>query len=423
MWFQNYQPTFRFDASNVLQFAVSSVTDGNSYGANRLIYANSPDGGNTWKKANGSDIPGLPIRGSDGQPNEGDVVASITTTSSNYFDPNVGVTRDKNGTIGVSSNQVWRTWQNNAWVTNSPQNFTSVPGSRNAYFMPGGDLVLPTYNISKALLTQSLYDLSYGYDYTFDQFVLDEYGIRTTGNIYAVGVTNATNVLTVVETDFPYAGLPSGWTAKEIAATLPSYRGTCGYDISTGNFSCTNYDSDLQNYSDSFYYIYKPLIGDATITAQVYTSLASVDGYSRAGVMMRETLDPGAKSVEVILAPGNNSAGSQFNYRSTPNAYYTMTSILAKNTPQTFWVKLVRAGNNFTGYVAYNGFDWIPISATTNVPMDSSIYIGLASSSIANGWFMQSTTFSNVSITTAPAPVFSYPNRKNHLCISKTLLP
>jgi hypothetical protein len=110
-WFQNFHPRFTFDALNQMHFTVSVNTNSAIQGANRVVYARSEDGGFTWRKANGSVIPGLPLRAADGTPNEADIVASdVTQESTGYFSPTVDVIADRNGKPGVGVTQIWRTW-------------------------------------------------------------------------------------------------------------------------------------------------------------------------------------------------------------------------------------------------------------------------------------------------------------------------
>jgi regulation of enolase protein 1 (concanavalin A-like superfamily) len=60
------------------------------------------------------------------------------------------------------------------------------------------------------------------------------------------------------------------------------------------------------------------------------------------------------------------------------------------------WVKLVRAGNTFAGYISFDGDNWMLVSSTT-VDMTGTILIGLAVSAHSSS-AAETAVFSNVSI-------------------------
>jgi len=60
------------------------------------------------------------------------------------------------------------------------------------------------------------------------------------------------------------------------------------------------------------------------------------------------------------------------------------------------WVKLVRNGNTFTGYVSLDGNDWRQVDSVT-LPMNKTIYVGLGLSGHNNS-MSNSTLFDNVTV-------------------------
>jgi regulation of enolase protein 1 (concanavalin A-like superfamily) len=69
----------------------------------------------------------------------------------------------------------------------------------------------------------------------------------------------------------------------------------------------------------------------------------------------------------------------------------------ASYTAPNNWVRIVRSGSTFTGYVSNNGTTWTQVGVDTN-PMATAVQIGLAVSSDSNT-VAGTATFDNVQIT------------------------
>lgn len=392
-WFQNYEPSFKFDKNNRMHFSVSAITNSAGNGANRLIYAYSEDGGETWHRANGTYIPSLPIRGIDTQPSVGDVALDIGT-STNYLGAPVGLIVDKNGMPGTavvsanSSTPTWYTWNGTVWNTSNTENFSSLPKAGFAYRLKNNNLVFNVPVVKKILFTTSFQSQPYGYDLTnFSGFTnIDEYSALHNDVVYGIGV-NAT-VETVLATSIVPAPLPDGWKCADISNPAPSYGGTCGYINNT--FVTTNYENGVNwsGVTDNYYFVYQKITGDTTIISQVSST-------SNIGLMIRNSLS--ATDVNAAIIVNNNSVG--MNSRSGKGLHSTgrQTSLAKYKHAAVNWVKMVRSGNNVSGYSSSDGQTWT-LYQTLTLPLAPKVYVGLVSSSGQAGWFMQNSTFSNVSI-------------------------
>jgi hypothetical protein len=62
-----------------------------------------------------------------------------------------------------------------------------------------------------------------------------------------------------------------------------------------------------------------------------------------------------------------------------------------------YWVKLVRSGNTFNGYISPDGVNWVQVGTTQTITMAQGAYIGLAVSGDNNST-LATATFDNVSI-------------------------
>src|SRR5439155_25187843 len=63
---------------------------------------------------------------------------------------------------------------------------------------------------------------------------------------------------------------------------------------------------------------------------------------------------------------------------------------------EPYWVKLVREGSKFSGYVSSNGTTWTLVNLV-NVSMGTNVYVGLCLSSSGYG-ASNTSTFSNVNV-------------------------
>ena len=195
------------------------------------------------------------------------------------------------------------------------------------------------------------------------------------------------------------------WTAEGVAELSIWFRGRPAsvgsfVEATTGTYTMTAAGADIWNAADEFHYAFKTLAGVGTIQAQVL-SVDNTDGWAKAGVMIRETLDPGSKFAAVYMTPEN---GCRFQARmngdtdATSDTSVVTTEQTALVTP--YWVKIERdLAGNFRGYYSSNGTTWTSMSWNPqNISMSSNVYIGLALTSHNANATCQA-TFSNITIT------------------------
>ena len=182
--------------------------------------------------------------------------------------------------------------------------------------------------------------------------------------------------------------LPTGWTDGDVGAT-----GAAGSaSASSGTFTVTGAGADVWGTSDAFNYAYTTLSGDGTIVARVAT-VQAVNNWTKAGVMIRNSLDPSSAYAYMIVA-ASASKGVPFQRRTADGATAGTTSGSLSTAPH--WVKLVRSGSTISGYESADGTTWALVSSDT-FTMGSNVLIGLAVSSHVTGT-TATATFDNVSI-------------------------
>jgi YD repeat-containing protein len=206
------------------------------------------------------------------------------------------------------------------------------------------------------------------------------------------GVTAISPVLTI-------RPLPSGWSDGDIG--LVGLAGSSSY--SHGVFTVQGAGADIYGTADAFHFLHQPLSGDGAIVARV-VSFQGGGSYPKAGVMIRETLAAGSTNA-YTSHQGAGSSAILFQYRSTTGAS-TVQSTGSGSLP--YWVKVVRSGNSFSGYMSSDGVNWVQVGGTQTITMAQNVDIGLAvASSTTTG--LATATFDNVSVssTAVPGPVIT----------------
>ena len=226
-------------------------------------------------------------------------------------------------------------------------------------------------------------------------------GMQSMPLIYdnTAGVRNSEVVLSLAA--------PRNWTNHGVGVLSLWYR---GYPPSVGSFTegpvgtftMTGSGTDITGTADEFHYAYKTLTGPGTIIARV-DSVQNAHQWAKAGVMIRETLDPNSAHAMVFVTPGQ---GVVFEYRIGAGQNNVDAAAQETGITAPHWVKLERdAAGFFTASHSTNGSSWTIIenSLPQNIAMASNVYIGLAVTS-HDAAAMCEAKFSNVTVTGSVGP-------------------
>jgi hypothetical protein len=181
--------------------------------------------------------------------------------------------------------------------------------------------------------------------------------------------------------------LPSGWNSLDIGAVGAA--GSATY--SGGTFTVAGAGADIWGTADAFRFAYTTLTGDGAVVARVASEQA-VANWTKAGVMIRETLDPGSRQALMLVSPGK---GTAFQRRVDTNGVSTSTSGAFVTAP--YYVKLTRTGSTVSAFTSPDGSSW-SLVGTDSLAMASTVYVGLAVSSHVAGTVATS-TFSSAAVT------------------------
>jgi hypothetical protein len=154
-------------------------------------------------------------------------------------------------------------------------------------------------------------------------------------------------------------------------------------DLGSDNYEISASGFDIWGVSDEFHFAYKPLSGDAQMTVRVESILPdpSLNQWSKAGVMIRDTLDPNSAHAFMAVTPNYNPDGSgPFGHRLSAQgravAGGSSFNVDAGDMSGPMCIRLIRQGDTFTTYYYYDG-EWIEL-ASSDVVMTDPVYIGLA---------------------------------------------
>jgi regulation of enolase protein 1 (concanavalin A-like superfamily) len=133
----------------------------------------------------------------------------------------------------------------------------------------------------------------------------------------------------------------------------------------------TGSGADIWGTADAFRFAWVPMTGDVEVVARV-RSVDYASAWSKAGVMIRQSLSPGAAHAFMLVSAGK---GYAFQRRDVQNQGSVNTTGGAGTAPE--WVRLVRRGDTFTAYISGDGNSWTFVGTDT-IPMEQQVYAGLA---------------------------------------------
>jgi len=145
---------------------------------------------------------------------------------------------------------------------------------------------------------------------------------------------------------------------------------------------------DIQNSADGEYFLAVPVKGDVTVTARLAngpTETANESAWNLGGPQIRGTLDSGSV---LAMTQAAHAGRLQFKYReqydSSPPEEHDTTGTFDDAAKRPIWLRVVRKGNDFSGFASYDGKTWLPLDDQgtggihTIKDMPPEAYVGLA---------------------------------------------
>ena len=270
----------------------------------------------------------------------------------------------------------------------SPTDLSAVPGNAQVTLSWHPAFGGTNYNVQRSttsggpytIIATNLSALSY-----------QDVGLGNNSTYYYV--VSAVNAMGTSPNSTEVSATPQVWPGLDIGAV-----GASGSTSQTGDLiTVIGSGTDIYSTADAFQFAPQLVSGDCDIRALV-TSVGNTDPWAKVGVMIRETLDPAAKNIAMVMSYGNG-AEIQFRSSSGGNTSYTQSNGIA--TP--YWVRLTRTGGTFTGYMSPDGTNWTALGGSQTISMNTNTYVGLAVTSHNYGTPCTG-TFTKVSLVSLPRP-------------------
>jgi hypothetical protein len=163
------------------------------------------------------------------------------------------------------------------------------------------------------------------------------------------------------------------------------------YDAEKGEYRITGGGANVWDTSDAFYFVWKRISGDATLTADVEWVGTSAVGHRKAMLMVRQSLDPGSTYADAVLH-GDGLTSLQFRGAPNENTYQVFT-----HTDGPARLRIVREGSRYTMFSGKPGDQGKLTGPVEYVRMTGPVYIGLGvCSHVATA--LETAIFSNVTL-------------------------
>jgi hypothetical protein len=321
-----------------------------------------------------------------------------------------------NGTNAAKNDTVTFTKAGSYTFTVTITNLAGLTNTSSASIVVNQTLTAVSVTYSGQTKPASPKNVTAGGTQQFNASALDQFGNALTtqpsftwavtaggGSVSATGLYTAPasgTMATVTATTSSISGSAAAWVltspflSRDIGSPVAP---GASADNGQGTYTIQAAGSGFYNgTSDSFSYAYRTVAGNnITIIARIATQ-PNTDIYAEAGVMIRSSTSAGS----VMAFMGLNAGfGPLYVYRTTTNASSTYGFAGGgPNAPE--YVKLVRNGTSFTGYVSPDGVIWTQ-KFTTTMTMGTTVDVGLADSNYQDGAYNTS-TFDHVLVDTPP---------------------
>jgi regulation of enolase protein 1 (concanavalin A-like superfamily) len=161
----------------------------------------------------------------------------------------------------------------------------------------------------------------------------------------------------------------------------------------------------IEGSRDQLHFVYQSVPADVDFKACL-SFVGGVDPGLNVGLMIRQSLAPGAPMAAAVLSP---ATGATLMTRTAPGTPASAGDYSAAASP--LCMRIVRSGNRFTAYTSPDGAAWMAIG-TASVPMSGAVYVGMLLSShsdylVAQGIFSAPTVTATAAppdVTTPPSP-------------------
>jgi hypothetical protein len=192
------------------------------------------------------------------------------------------------------------------------------------------------------------------------------------------------------------------WTVNGVTDLALSVRGNpaplAAVAENNGRMTVSGEGSDIWFSADQFTFVYKTLNGDGSLIARVVSNGTGSNTWTKGGVMIRDSLEPGATQ-GIMAMTGGGGNGASFQYRlETDTDAANMDAGAVVSLP--YYVKIERMGDSITASLSADGQNWTTQGTPQYIAMTNPAYIGIAVSSHVPGAY-RTFEFDNIKATGA----------------------
>ncbi|HEY2546096.1 MAG TPA: hypothetical protein VGI46_08530 [Candidatus Acidoferrum sp.] len=143
------------------------------------------------------------------------------------------------------------------------------------------------------------------------------------------------------------------------------------FDASKGEYRITGGGANVWGASDAFYFVWKKVSGDMTLTADIEWVGTSPAEHRKAMLMFRHSLDPGSPYADAV-SHGNGLTSLQFRGATNEQTYQV---VAAEDGPSR--LRIVRKGSRFTMYFGKPGEELKASEPVEFIGLQEPFYVGL----------------------------------------------
>jgi len=170
------------------------------------------------------------------------------------------------------------------------------------------------------------------------------------------------------------------------------------YDSAKGEYTITGGGANVWATTDAFYFVWRKVSGDVTLTADVQWVGTSSTEHRKAMLMIRQSLDPGSAYADAV---GHGNGLTSLQFRGAPNEN-TYQVVAADEGPRPIRLRIVRKGSRITMYFGKPGSELPMAGPVEFIGMQDPFYVGLGvCSHVATT--LETAIFSNVRLEEASA--------------------
>lgn len=233
-------------------------------------------------------------------------------------------------------------------------------------------------------------------------------GTHSTDIIVTHDGTNSPTTVTISCSSVDPCTVPVDWVSVDLGSPFNPGSGC----ESNGVYQLAGGGKDFWSSKDEGHFLGTRVVGDGEIVIKM-NSVEAIDDWTKAGIMMRSSLDADSKNAFICITPSN---GVSFQYRKNTDDKTDKAQSSGLSAPQ--WLKLERIGDVITGYFSSDGLNWIQVNGGNNpqtVVLGDTIWAGPAMTShddtqlaTAEGEFL-SMTFTSA---TFPVELLSFSGKR-----------